>query len=94
LAARKTPSQGGKPDKLWKDAIRIAALRPDADGRKKLAVIADKLVEAAMGGDVAAMREIGDRLDGKPAQALVGDVDAAPIKTILEVVWGGSSGAK
>jgi len=94
LAARKTPSQGGKPDKLWKDAIRIAALRPDAEGRKKLAVIADKLVDAAIAGDVAAMREIGDRLDGKPAQAIIGDDEAAPIKTVLEVMWGGSNGAR
>jgi hypothetical protein len=94
LAARKTPSQGGKPDKLWKDALRIAALRPDPEGRRKLAVIADKLVDLAMAGDVAAIREIGDRLDGKPAQAITGDDDAPPIKTVLEVMWGGSSGAR
>lgn len=34
-------------------------------GVKKLRMIADALVEKAIGGDVAAIREIGDRLDGK-----------------------------
>lgn len=85
MAARKTPSLGGKPDKLWKDAIRIAALRPGPDGRKKLTAIADRLVEAALAGDVAAMREIGDRLDGKPAQAIVGDADAPLIVKIIKL---------
>jgi hypothetical protein len=37
--------------------------------------IAAKLVEKAEEGDLAAIREIADRLDGKPAQAVeVGDV--------------------
>jgi hypothetical protein len=33
-------------------------------------VIAEKCAAAAEGGDMQAMKEIGDRLDGKPAQAL------------------------
>jgi hypothetical protein len=32
--------------------------------------IAAKLVEKAEGGDLTAIREIADRLDGKPAQAI------------------------
>jgi hypothetical protein len=35
-----------------------------------LRLLADKLVERALDGDMAAIREIGDRLDGRPAQAL------------------------
>jgi hypothetical protein len=31
------------------------------------------LVTAAEQGDIAAMKEIGDRLDGKPAQAITGE---------------------
>jgi hypothetical protein len=70
--------RGPKADKIWANALRLAVMResdePDPnDGRKKLQyinVIANKMVEAARGGDVQAIREIGDRLDGKPAQAI------------------------
>lgn len=41
---------------------------------------------------VSAAKEILDRAHGKPAQAIVGDEDQ-PIKTIMEIVWGGSSGS-
>ena len=52
---------------------------------QKLRAIADKLVEMAQAGDVSAMRELGDRLDGKPAQQvqLSGDADA-PLKIVHE----------
>ena len=39
---------------------------------------------------VSAVKELLDRAHGKPAQAIVGDEDQ-PIKTIMEIVWGGSS---
>jgi hypothetical protein len=69
MAARKTPSRGSKPDKLMADALRVALRREalDADGRptKRLAVIADQLVRKAMEGDIAAIREVFDRIDGR-----------------------------
>ena len=37
---------------------------------------------------VSAVKEILDRAHGKAAQAIVGDEDQ-PIKTIMEIVWGG-----
>lgn len=45
----------------------------------------DKLRELALAGDLGAMREMFDRLDGKPAQQLIhaGDEDA-PLKIIHE----------
>jgi hypothetical protein len=55
---------------LWTDALRVAVFREDVDGRKKLARLADRCVEAALGGDMTAMKEIGDRLDGKPRQSM------------------------
>lgn len=79
MAARATPSKGGKPDKLARDALIVALKREadDADGKptRKLQLVADKLVEEAMNGNVQAAREIFDRVDGKPAQAIIGDVD-------------------
>lgn len=70
MAARNTPSAGCKPNKLWRDAISVAVNREGDDNtkRKMLAVLADKLVTAALNGDIAALKEIGDRLDGKASQ--------------------------
>lgn len=42
---------------------------------------------------ISAAKEIMDRAYGKPAQAIVGDEDEAPIKTVMEIVWGGTSGS-
>jgi len=59
---------GRKGEKHWRDAVRLAvneSVDGDAEGRKKLRVIADKLVELALDGDMNAIKEIGDRMDGK-----------------------------
>jgi hypothetical protein len=55
-------------DKPWTDALRAAVTEADGVGVKRLRRIADACVNAAMNGDMQAVREIGDRLDGKPAQ--------------------------
>jgi len=83
LAATKTPSRGAKPDKLIRDMLMIALKREakDADGKPstKLALVVAKLVDKAIDGDVTAIREIADRVDGKPAQAVTGP-DGGPIQ--------------
>lgn len=61
---------GRKSDKLWRDALMIAAKRTDAEGKVLLAKMAEKCVEQAAAGDIAAMKEIGDRLDGKAHQSV------------------------
>lgn len=76
---------GPKSDKFWSEAIRMAVMREDEiDGKKvkRLRIVADKIVELAMTGDIAAMKEIGDRLDGKPAQAHTG-ADGGAINVII-----------
>lgn len=55
-------------DKPWQEALRIVVFESDANGIKRLRRIAEQCVAAAEGGDMAAIKEIGDRLDGKPAQ--------------------------
>ena len=71
------PGQSGNPagrgteDKLWRDAVRRAVKRQTADGKcTHLEALADKLVACALEGDISAMQEIGNRLDGKPTQQL------------------------
>ena len=66
---------GPKSDKLWAQAIRMAAMRemedPNTPGEKvkRLNVIADNLVRMAAEGDIMAMKEVGDRIDGKAKQS-------------------------
>ena len=43
---------------------------------KKLNLIAEKLADLAIAGDLAAIREIGDRVDGKATQVLAGDTES------------------
>jgi hypothetical protein len=54
-------------EKPFTDMLRVAL---QGGGRRRLRIIADKLAEKAEQGDIQAIREIADRLDGKPAQAI------------------------
>lgn len=90
MAATRRPVLGPKSDKIWRDAIQ-RAVRRHVDGKngpQALERLADRLVSEGLAGDIAAIREIGDRLDGKPAQAIVGDSSASPIS--LVITWEGS----
>jgi len=68
----KSGNPGGKgKDKAFADAVRVAVNRVhdgDPEGRKKLTVLADRLVDWALAGEGWAYAQIADRLDGKPAQ--------------------------
>ena len=77
--------KGAWSDKKFRDALNLAVTEEGPGGVRKIRLIADKLVEAAMNGDVQAIKEVGDRLDGKPAQAIVGDDDAPAIQLIAEI---------
>ena len=67
---------GKKSEKLWRDAVmRAVNRRTKGKGNPKhLDLLADKLVRVGRAGDIPAIKEIGDRLDGKPAQAVEVDV--------------------
>jgi len=57
--------------KPWQDAInRALEIHKPADRRERLDALAASLVAKAMDGDMAALKEIGDRLDGKPKQQI------------------------
>ncbi len=60
----------------------------DADGNfKRLRSVAETLIAKAESGDVQAIKEIADRLDGKVAQAIIGDDEADPV-TIRQIITG------
>lgn len=55
----------------WAEALAAAVEVEDPVTRKrKLDAIADRLVTKAVDGDIQAIRELGDRIDGKPTQQL------------------------
>jgi len=75
LAARKSPGGGKWQDKIWSEAVRLAVTEvrkgpPGGRGQKISRQLARKLVDRALDGDIPALKEIGDRLDGKPTQSL------------------------
>lgn len=78
--------KGSKPDKLMRDAIMVALNREakDAAGQptKKLYQIAERLVDQAIEGDMQAIKEVNDRIDGKAPQAmtLAGDDEGGPMR--------------
>jgi|SRR6185436_16741469 len=76
------PAGSQNKDKPFRDALRVeAALAESGDetpaNKGSLRWIARQLLIRA-GEETAAAREIGDRLDGKPAQAIIGGDDDDP----------------
>jgi hypothetical protein len=54
-------------EKPVSDLLRVAVL---SGGGRRVRVIVEKLLDKAEQGDLQAIREVMDRLDGKPTQAI------------------------
>ena len=81
-------NQNAKKAKRWQDALVKALAQyqsPDVAQGQALFRIAERVVEEALNGSKDAWQEIGNRLDGKPAQVIIGDDDEAPV-TIREII--------
>lgn len=76
----------GEQHKPWADALRIGAHERDGKGRPKLRVIADKTIQMAMDGDMEAIKEIGNRLDGKPKERMEHDAGPGMTAITLELI--------
>jgi hypothetical protein len=75
---------GRRKDKKARDALVMALLDAGEDMprlRKVWAAILDK----AETGDVAAAKEIFDRLDGKVPQAIIGDDEEDAVKVLARI---------
>lgn len=74
---------GGQPGnknalrgRIWRDAInRALEKRSKADAAEALDVLAEKLLVEAEKGDIQALKELGDRLEGKASQPIEASVD-------------------
>jgi hypothetical protein len=84
---------GRRADKLIRDALLEELQREatDADGTavKKLLLVARTLVDKSIAGDVAALKELQDRIDGKPPPA-TGGADKRPARITFAWKDGGS----
>ena len=74
-------NNSNKSNRLWGDTIRRAITQSDADVLRK---IAEALLTKASEGDMAAIKELGDRIDGKSMQAVeLSGKDDAPIPVMV-----------
>jgi hypothetical protein len=81
MTVESTTDKGGAPvgnnnankNKYWSDALRKHITQND-----HLPALAKVLVDKALDGDMTAIKEIGDRLEGKPNQSVTG-LDGVPL---------------
>jgi hypothetical protein len=81
----KSGNPEGRPKyvKPWKEAIQRAIKRREDSDPHALDKLADKLLTKVEEGDVSAIKELGDRLDGKVPQAIGGADDLPPVSVIV-----------
>ena len=68
----------------WRNSLARAIAQEDG---KRLRRAAEQLLDLAAAGEAWAVKELGDRLDGKPAQQLTVAGDAASPLTIALVSY-------
>jgi hypothetical protein len=69
-ANREAAKGNHRRPRLFRDALLVAIKEADAEGVEALYHVAKALVAEAKAGNVLAIKEIGDRLDGRVPQAL------------------------
>lgn len=78
-------NQNAVKAKRWQLAIDAALeTRSRAEGVEALERLAEKLLMKCEQGDVTALKELGDRMDGKPAQVITGE-NGDPLFQIGEI---------
>ena len=77
----------GRPpkEKSFANMLNIAIAEATESGGTKLRAVADALIAKAIGGDVQAIKEVADRLDGKVPQGIAGD-DENPIEFVHKII--------
>lgn len=69
-------------NRLWANTLRRAIVQGDGE---RLRRIAEKVLDLAEEGNMVAIKELGDRLDGKSQQAIVGADGGAVILQIASL---------
>jgi len=83
-------NQNAAKAKVWHGAIvRALRKRSKTDQLEALDDLAEQLLDKVASGDITALKELGDRLDGKPAQGVTVGGDAEnPINMSMRVLFG------
>lgn len=78
---------GGRPKtKVWTEAIKRAVEKIDQldpEQRPRIDLLAEALVAAGLAQEVNALQEIGNRLEGKVPQGLVGADGESPAELVI-----------
>ena len=75
---------GSTAEKPFRDMLRLV-INDAKDDKKRLRKIAESLASKAEDGDIQAIKEIADRLDGKAVQQSEhGGLDGGPIRHTFE----------
>ena len=83
-------TNSSKNNRLWAETIRRAVVQADPE---RLRRIAESLLIKAEEGDMQAIKELGDRLDGKPNQAIEqktehsGTISIAQVPELTKEEW-------
>ena len=80
-------NQNARKAKDLKDALKYVLDNFENSAVMKgqaLREVCKMLVEKALDGDMQAIKEIGDRIDGKPAQEIMGE-DGGPLQASIKV---------
>lgn len=73
MAGAPLGNQNAAKAKVWRAAIERALERRSVsrvDGIREIDALAEKLLDLVSTGDLPALKEFGDRIDGRPAQAV------------------------
>lgn len=77
-----------KENRRWSEVLNRAIAQDDG---KRLRDAAEKLLDQAAKGEAWAIRELADRLDGKPKQQTeISGPDGGPLETSLKVEFVGA----
>lgn len=69
--------------KVWAAAIeRALEKRSRAEQKQIIDELANKLIDLGLAGDLQALKEFGDRMEGKAAQAVTG-ADGGPLEAVV-----------
>ena len=77
-------NSGRKQERPFRDALRMELAKAGED-HKALRMIASALIVKASEGDMPAIKELADRIDGKVPQALVGDDEHDAISVVATI---------
>ena len=69
-----------KDKRVWGKVVRKLAVQEDY---RRIHNVAEALFRKAEDGDIAAIKELGDRIDGKSEQTITGDSDQ-PITIVVK----------